>query len=134
MFEVIIQIDIVITKELHVIIVVLQIIVNITQQNFLYMGGGQDKPAWTACPPGVKITRAGVRYPGTACPPGGANQPRLACPPGGKLSRGQDKLGHRYFFFFLRCKATFDVTSYRAFQLLDILLTNHKTVPKIKFY
>ena len=23
------------------------------------MGGGQDKPAWTACPPGVKITRVG---------------------------------------------------------------------------
>ena len=36
------------------------------------MGGGQDKPAWTACPPGVKITR------------------------GGKLSRGQDKLLHRF--------------------------------------
>ena len=36
-------------------------------------GGGQDKPAWTACPPpGVKITRVG-----------------------GKLSRGQDELGHR---------------------------------------
>ena len=50
----------------------LQIIVKITQQNFLCMGRGQDKPAWTACPPGVKITRAG-----------------------GKLSRGQDKLGHR---------------------------------------
>ena len=29
------------------------------------VGGGwrQDKPAWTACPPGVKITRVvGVRY------------------------------------------------------------------------
>ena len=23
------------------------------------MGGGQDKPAWTACPLGVKITRVG---------------------------------------------------------------------------
>ena len=23
------------------------------------MDGGQDKPAWTACPPGVKITRVG---------------------------------------------------------------------------
>ena len=39
----------------------------------LVLGGGQDKLAWTACPPGVKITRVG-----------------------GKLSRGQDKLGHRY--------------------------------------
>ena len=25
----------------------------------LVLGGGQDKPAWTACPPGVKITRVG---------------------------------------------------------------------------
>ena len=32
----------------------------------LVLGGGQDKPAWTACPPGVKITRVGDgRYPGT---------------------------------------------------------------------
>ena len=59
----------------------------------LVLGGGQDKPAWTACPPGVKITRVGARYLGTAYPPGGS-QPRLACPPGDKLSRGQDKLGH----------------------------------------
>ena len=29
---------------------------------FLIFGGGQDKPAWTACPPGVKITRV-VRKP-----------------------------------------------------------------------
>ena len=43
---------------------------------FTCVGGGQDKPAWTACPPGVKIARVGGRYPGTACPPGG------------KLSRG----------------------------------------------
>ena len=65
-------------------------IVNITQQNFLCMGGGQDKPAWTACPPGMKIIRAGVRYPWT----GQANRGWLAPPGGGKLSRGQDKLGH----------------------------------------
>ena len=42
---------------------------------YIYMcwgGGGQDKPAWKDCPPGVKITRVGgARYPGTACPPGG---------------------------------------------------------------
>ena len=44
-------------------------------------GGGQDKPAWTACPPGVKITRVGVRYPGTACPGGGG----ASCP-GGKIN------------------------------------------------
>ena len=55
----------------------------------------QDKPAWTACPPGVKITRAGVRYLGTACPLG-AIKARLACHPGGKLSRGKitGTLGH----------------------------------------
>ena len=48
-------------------------------------GWGQDKLAWTACPPGVKITRVGARYPRTACPtpppPQGTN-----CP------GGQDKL------------------------------------------
>ena len=37
----------------------LQIIVNITQQNFLCMGGGQDKPAWTACPPGGEDNQGG---------------------------------------------------------------------------
>ena len=59
------------------------------------MGGGQDKPAWTACPPGVKITRAGGKISRDSLPPGGqANRGWLA-PPGGKLSRGQDKLGHR---------------------------------------
>ena len=45
----------------------------------LVLCGGQDKPAWTACPQGVKITRVGARYPGTACPMGGAS-----CP-GGKI-------------------------------------------------
>ena len=40
------------------------------------VGGGQDKLAWTAYPPGVKIIRVGVRFPGKFCPPGG------------KLSRG----------------------------------------------
>ena len=79
----------------------------------LVLGGGQDKPAWTACPPGVKITRVGGKISWDSLPPGGednqgggqdisgqlaprgASQPWLACPPGGKLSRGQDKLGHR---------------------------------------
>ena len=63
----------------------------------LVLGGGQDKLAWTACPPpppGVKITRVGQDIPGQLVP-WGARQPRSACPPGGKLSRGQDKLGHR---------------------------------------
>ena len=31
----------------------------ITIYIFTCVGGGQDKPAWTACPPGVKITRVG---------------------------------------------------------------------------
>ena len=35
------------------------------------MGGGQDKPAWTACPPGVKITRVGGKITRDSLPPGG---------------------------------------------------------------
>ena len=35
------------------------------------MGGGQDKPAWTACPPGAKITRAGGKITRDWLPPGG---------------------------------------------------------------
>ena len=34
------------------------------------MGGGQDKPAWTACPPGVKITRVGGKITQDSLPPG----------------------------------------------------------------
>ena len=55
------------------------------------MGGGQDKPAWTACLSGVKITRAGGKISGDSLPPGGqANHGRLAprgasCP-GGKIN------------------------------------------------
>ena len=48
-----------------------------------FFGGGQDKLAWTACPPGVKITRVGGKI------------SRDILPPGGKLSRGQDILLHR---------------------------------------
>ena len=55
------------------------------------MGGGQDKPAWTACPPGVKITRAGGKISRDSLPPGGqANRgwlaPRGASCPGGKIN------------------------------------------------
>ena len=32
---------------------------------------GQDKPAWTACPPGVKITRVGGKISRDSLPPGG---------------------------------------------------------------
>ena len=34
-------------------------------------GGGQDKPAWTACPPGVKITKVGGKITRDSLPPGG---------------------------------------------------------------
>ena len=37
----------------------------------LLLGGGQDKPAWTACPPGVKITRVGGKISRDILPPGG---------------------------------------------------------------
>ena len=35
------------------------------------LAGGQDKPAWTACPPGVKITRVGGKISRDSLPPGG---------------------------------------------------------------
>ena len=35
------------------------------------MGGGQDKLAGTACPPGVKITRVGGKITRDNLPPGG---------------------------------------------------------------
>ena len=37
------------------------------------MGGGQDKPAWTACPPGLKITRVGGKITRNSLPPGKIN-------------------------------------------------------------
>ena len=49
------------------------------------MGGGQDKPAWTACPPGVKITRVGGKITRDSLPPGGQ-----------AVQGGQDKLLHRH--------------------------------------
>ena len=57
----------------------------------LVLGGGQDKPAWTACPPGVKITRVGGKISRDSLPPGGqANHgwlvPRGASCPGGKIN------------------------------------------------
>ena len=47
------------------------------------VGGGQDKLAWTAYPPGVKIIRVGGKISREILPPGGAS-----CP------GGQDKLLH----------------------------------------
>ena len=57
----------------------------------LVLGGGQDKPAWTACPPGVKITRVGGKISRDSLPPGGqANRgwlaPQGASCPGGKIN------------------------------------------------
>ena len=37
----------------------------------LVLAGGQDKPAWTACPPGVKIIRVGGKISRDSLPPGG---------------------------------------------------------------
>ena len=54
-------------------------------------GGGQDKQAWTACLPRLKITRVGgggARYPGIACPRA-ASQPWLTCPQGASCSGGK---------------------------------------------
>ena len=57
----------------------------------LVLGGGQDKPAWTACPPGVKITRVGGKISRDSLPPGGQGNrgwlaPRGATCPGGKIN------------------------------------------------
>ena len=57
-------------------------------------GGGQDKPAWTACPPRVKITRVGGKISRDSLTPGG-KLTAVGLTPRVKLSRGQDKLGHR---------------------------------------
>ena len=77
--------DIFITYELPVIIEVLKIIVNITQQHVPYMGGKQDKPAWTACPPGVKITRMGGKISRDSFQPG-CKPTAVGLPPGGKIN------------------------------------------------
>ena len=37
----------------------------------LVVGGGQDKPAWTACPPGVQITWVGGKISRDSLTPGG---------------------------------------------------------------
>ena len=56
------------------------------------MGGGKDKPAWTACPPGVKITRVGGKITRDSLPPGGQ------AVQGGKINcytGMQENTGHR---------------------------------------
>ena len=57
----------------------------------LVLGGGHDKPAWTACPPGMKITRVGGKISRDSLPPGGQGNrgwlaPRGATCPGGKIN------------------------------------------------
>ena len=57
----------------------------------LVLGGGLDKPAWTACPPGVKITRVGGKIARDSLSPGGQGNrgwlaPRGATCPGGKIN------------------------------------------------
>ena len=61
------------------------------------MVGGQDKPAWTACPPGVKITRVGGKITRDSLPPQGAS-----CP------GGQDKLLHRVAMAFNTSRQSID--------------------------
>ena len=56
----------------------------------LLFGGGQNKPAWTACPLSEDNQGEGQDSPGQLIPQG-ASQPWLACPrgsicPGGKFN------------------------------------------------
>ena len=51
------------------------------------LGRGQDKPAWTACPPGVKITMVGGKISRDSLPPGG-KQTAVALPPRGQAVQG----------------------------------------------
>ena len=59
------------------------------------MGGGQDKPAWTACPPGVKITRVRGKISRDSLPPGRQAYRGWLVPRGASCPGGQEKLGHR---------------------------------------
>ena len=51
------------------------------------MGGGQDKLAWTAYPPGVKIIRVGGKISRKILPPGGqaVQGGKINCYTGGQL-------------------------------------------------
>ena len=71
------------------------------------MGGGQDKPAWTACPPGVKITRVGGKITRDSLPPRGAS-----CP------GGQDKLLHRHNFVISKRKKNVTTMNARVLWIL----------------
>ena len=71
------------------------------------MGGGQDKPAWTACPPGVKITRVGGKITRDSLPPGGqaVQGGKINCYTGLSLTLSQiPKTG--FFVVWLKYKLT----------------------------
>ena len=53
----------------------------------IVLGGGQDKTAWTACPPGVKVTRVGGKISRDSLPPGGGPT-AVGLPPGGQAVQG----------------------------------------------
>ena len=77
----------------------------------LLLGGGQDKLAWTACPPGVKIIRVGGKISRDSLPPRGqANRGWLT--PRGQAVQGADKMGHRVnnFSVILDCFLGFTTT------------------------
>ena len=68
---------------------------NVKKKNvFLFLAGGKINRPGQLAPRGEDNQGGGQDIPGQLAPRG-ASQPRLACPPGVKLSRGQDKLGHR---------------------------------------
>ena len=54
----------------------------------LVLGGGQDKPAWTACPPGGEDNQGGGQdIPGQLAPRGG-KPTAVSLPPGGQAVQG----------------------------------------------
>ena len=59
------------------------------------VGGGQDKLAWTAYPPGVKIIRVGGKISQEILPPGGQ------AVQGGKINcyTGNDIFEYRFIFY-----------------------------------
>ena len=58
--------------------------IKITYLYFYNVGGGQDKPAWTACPPDGEDNQGG-----------GQDIPGQLAPGGQAVQGGQDKLLHR---------------------------------------
>ena len=86
------------------------------------MGGGQDKPAWTACPPGVKITRVGGKITRDSLPPGGqaVQGGKINCYTGqlqndkvhgAPVIWGRSKTNKMTRLIFIRCQTLATVTS-----------------------